>query len=276
MKIINYRYYCFLIITGLFICLARNGYAQEDPKNKERCENNRKMLADQESKLKAVNADLSKVPEPKELEDARDHMLFIRTYKNKPSLIYAMSEEEKKTLNRVMGRYHFSFEDCSKGPNASPPGVCMTELYNLIVKKIDNGKILISKKPELLQQKKEIEEKIRFHRNNLDALGCDKSEITAKESITGHWRITQGSYTGTLTVTQNQGSLSGTMSWDNHQNGRIESGNFNNGRVFFVIAYSEDLKGSYSATLDNSGKKMLDGTCSSNKGTAASWTAIKQ
>lgn len=152
----------------------------------------------------------------------------------------------------------------------------MVNLYNLITKKIDDGKILASKKPELLQQKKEIEEKIRFHRNNMDALGCDKSEITAKESITGHWRITQGSYAGTLTVTQNQGSLSGTMNWDNHQNGRIESGNFNNGRVFFVIAYSEDLKGSYSATLDNSGKKMLDGTCSSNKGTTASWTAVKQ
>jgi hypothetical protein len=275
MKIINYRYYCFLIITGLFIFLTRNGYAQEDPKNKERCENNRKMLADQESKLKTVNTELNKVPEPKELEDARDHMVFIRTYKSKPDLIKTMTKEEKITLNRIVGRYNFSLEECAKGAPTTP-WFCINDLYYLIVKKIDDGKILMSKKPELLQQKKEIEEKIRFHRNNLDALGCDKSEITAKESITGHWRITQGSYAGTLTVTQNQGSLSGTMNWDNHQNGRIESGNFNNGRVFFVIAYSEDLKGSYSATLDNSGKKMLNGTCSSNKGTTASWTAVKQ
>lgn len=275
MKIINHSHYCYLIIIGLFICLTRNGYAQEDPKNKERCENNRKMLADQESKLKTVNAELNKVPEPKELEDARDHMVFIKTYKNKPDLIKTMNKEEKNTFNRIIARYNFSLEECSKG-NQTPSWFCMDDLYRLIAKKIDDGKILISKKPELLQEKKEIEEKIRSHRNNLVALRCDMSEITAKESITGHWRITQGSYTGTLTVTQNQGSLSGTMNWDNHQNGRIESGNFNNGRVFFVIAYSEGLKGSYAATLDDSGKKMLDGTCSSNKGTSATWTAVKQ
>jgi plastocyanin len=96
-----------------------------------------------------------------------------------------------------------------------------------------------------------------------------------KHGLTGAWRITQtgngSTYTGTLSITQNGGEISGSAEWDNHSHGTI-SGHVAGDRITFTISYGGGLIGMYEATVESG--RMNYGSARSNKGGgAASWYA---
>jgi hypothetical protein len=99
---------------------------------------------------------------------------------------------------------------------------------------------------------------------------------SSNRNISGSWIITQGSHVGNLSLDQSGTNLSGAMDWNNHEDARIESGWYADGKVEFVLAYSNGLKGTYRATVDASGKSMTGGTASSNRGTSATWYGTKR
>lgn len=103
------------------------------------------------------------------------------------------------------------------------------------------------------------------------------TKITAGSgALDGVWLITQGGYTGKMTLRQSGEQLSGQVDWTNHPKGTIQDGTAKYTMIMFTIEYAGGLVGYYSATLDESGKKMINGTGTTNKGASVTWTAIKQ
>ena len=90
-------------------------------------------------------------------------------------------------------------------------------------------------------------------------------------SISGKWRIEQTNaggpeFTGTLILDQHGSGFSGSVTWDNHGKAKIVNGTVSRGAstgqgsiISFVIEYDGGLKGKYYATLNASGKMLVDG-----------------
>ncbi len=90
------------------------------------------------------------------------------------------------------------------------------------------------------------------------------------------WKITEGADTGVLTLYQSGTNLSGSLNWNDQRNGTIESGYLFTETIMFTVVYPGDLRVVYTARVDQSGKKMLNGSTVSNKGTSTNWSATKQ
>lgn len=105
-------------------------------------------------------------------------------------------------------------------------------------------------------------------------LNIPPKDIT--NNITGNWQIIQGNYSGVLTLKQVGSELSGEVQWNNHQKGKLESGTFFSGFIIFVVVYDGDLRGNYTARLDETGMKLMDGKGLSNKGTETTWSATRR
>lgn len=99
--------------------------------------------------------------------------------------------------------------------------------------------------------------------------------IDLLNDLSGTWKITQGNYTGTLSIRQSGNEFTGNMNWSNHQKASIESGMLFSGSVMITLAYDGELRGYYTGKLDATGKKM-EGECISNKGSSEKWAAVRQ
>jgi hypothetical protein len=115
-----------------------------------------------------------------------------------------------------------------------------------------------------------IQEKIDF------SMKPSTKTVTGSGALDGVWLITQGGYTGKITLHQSGEELSGQVDWTNHPKGTIQSGTTKYTMIMFTIEYPGGLLGYYSATLDESGRKMINGTGTTNKGAAVTWSAVKQ
>jgi len=102
------------------------------------------------------------------------------------------------------------------------------------------------------------------------------SIVDASKPLEGVWLITQDGRSGRINLRQSGENLSGSVEWTNHPKGTIQNGTIQYTLVMFTIEYPDGLIGYYSGTLDESGKKMINGTAISNKGTSANWSAVRQ
>lgn len=220
------KYFTLLLVI---IPLSQPGYAQlTEEQRKERCQNNKNHLIELEKQLAIVNAELSKTPERKEIEEERDHMVFVKKIKNDPDKYYELSSSDLAAFNRILSKYNFNFGGCHENDSYTENEqikYCLNNLYNIIARKIERDKALLPQRPGLLKQKTDINKQIDIYHNNLVALGCDvktaeKNTDIDLNSVTGtwDWYWAESGKTlerhGTVTFYDN-----GKMSWDGGSDG---------------------------------------------------------
>ena len=163
-----------------FLLLSFNASAQDltDAQRLERCQNNKNRLTELEKQSAIVNAELRKIPEKKEIDDARDNMIFIKKLGSDYRIVNVekLSEKQKLLYRKILSLYNFDIGDCYDNSSANFTS-CIVGLYTTIVQKIDKGSALLLQRPALVKQKQDIDKQIASHRNNIIALGCDKTSF---------------------------------------------------------------------------------------------------
>jgi hypothetical protein len=214
------------LIFLVLICLSQPVKAQlSDAERLERCQNNKNRIVELETQLRVIDAELSQAMSPKEIEDARTEMVYVKWIKNAPNLV----PENLNKFDRIVAHYNFNFDRCAKKQtlDMQPLTPCITALEEIIAQKIDKAVSL--NRPALLAKKNETEKQLAFHRNNLLKWGCDA--LTTPD-ISGSWTSnidvsysisqTQSAFTweapklhskGEGTVTGNSISVTWTGDW---------------------------------------------------------------
>ena len=175
--------YLLLIISYIFFpTLIQTARAQlGDAEKSERCENNKKRLAELQAQLEQLNIQLLNMPERKQIEDERTDMTEANRLRNlyKKERHPADAEEAeavKVDIERLRAKYNYS---CARALYSN----CADGLYNFLAKKIDREEKIIPGRSALLQTRTDLEKQIAFHKNNITALGCDAYNI----AIAGNW-----------------------------------------------------------------------------------------
>ncbi len=73
----------------LFLLLSFSATAQDltDAQRLERCQNNKNRLAELETQLRVVDAELSQTWSKKEIEDARNKMVFVKKLRTSQAVL---------------------------------------------------------------------------------------------------------------------------------------------------------------------------------------------
>ena len=197
-----------------FLLLSFNASAQDltDAQRLERCQNNKNRLAELETQLRVIDAELSKTWSKKEIEDARENMVFVRSFgqKSRP--------EDVKKIDRIAAIYNFVVD--GKGSSY------LVQLENEIGKKIDKAVSLQNKRPELLNKKNEIDKQIASHRNNIIALGCDKASFNGNTpNLAGTWKGLNWVYEITQNGTAFSWKITNDAAYNESAKGDILDGN---------------------------------------------------
>ena len=211
-----------------FLLLSFNASAQDltDAQRLERCQNNKNRLTELEKQSAIVNAELRKIPEKKEIDDARDNMIFIKKLEtDRIDNVKKLSEKQKLLYRKILSLYNFDIGDCYDNSSANFTS-CIVGLYTTIVQKIDKGSALLLQRPALVKQKQDIDKQIASHRNNIIALGCDKTSFNGNTpNLAGTWKGLNWVYE----ITQNGTAFSWTITNDAAYNesakGNILDGN---------------------------------------------------
>lgn len=94
-------------------------------------------------------------------------------------------------------------------------------------------------------------------------------------NVAGEWNVVQGSLRGVLSLAQSGDALSGSLDWDGHADGTVESGFCRDGRVEFTVVYPGGMRGAYSASVDDGCTALFDGSTASGSGDTAAWSASR-
>ena len=207
-----------------------------DAQRQERCQNNKNRIAELETQLKVINADLSKSMTNKEMTSQREQLAFVKKTKTVFTKSPYSSSWDSRKISKISAYYNFNMDECLVRIRNKTDFIsavdCLKELEKIIASKIDKANSL--NQPALLAKKNEIEKQIRNHRNNLIALGCgankgnskvcnsDENALFAKMS--GNWKSSimllsiQGScdkVTGTYTIIE----WCDGLDWESSKNG---------------------------------------------------------
>lgn len=180
-----------------------------DAQRQERCQNNKNRIAELETQLKIIDAELSNTMTKREMEDTRTQMTFVRQLKH---LGYYSTDDMNK-LDRISVQYNLNQRDCFEQnlgkAKTGASSFCLTELEKIISAKIDKATALQNKRPDLVNKKNEINKQIATHRSNLIAFGCNNT-------VSSNW---SGVYTnGNVLVTLSGNAASGTYKNDGFTN----------------------------------------------------------
>jgi hypothetical protein len=238
----NYLIVCLvqaIIIITSSLLFSATAHSQDltEAQKQERCQNNKNKIAELEAQVRVIDADMSQAMEPKEIENARKEMIFVRKMINSSK---EPSKDDWNTIHRIAAHYNYG---------ASKQSHSFTELENIIGKKIDKAVSLEDKRPELINKKNEIEKQLAAHRNNLLKWGCDATNISG----TWSWSCCEKKYSGKFTLRVSGNKLSGSFD----DVGDID-GTFSGTTLTFKRTWSAGTQ-NYILTLSSDGK-TLDGS----------------
>jgi hypothetical protein len=155
----------------------------ENDKN-DGCQSNKRDIAELETESGVINAAISQAWTKKEIESARDKMVFVRSMvKNRK-----ITDEEIRKMTLIAKGYAVNdfLEDCVGWVYKE---TCIAALERTIAEKIDKAVSL--DRPKLLARQKEIEKQIAIHRADLLALRCDDANKNNVEEylkkLAGGW-----------------------------------------------------------------------------------------
>lgn len=262
----------------------------------ERCQNNKNRIAELESQLSVINADLSASMTKNEIEDARDKMVYVRGFKKSVSRAFG----NLNTLDRIGAQYNFSPNDCL-GKNITIDEMgnradvvfdsCLMELEKIIAKKIDKAMSL--NRPTLLAKKNEIDKQIASHQNNLIALGCIKPPVSKSENynnaddskLSGIWESDNSGLNGipTLQLNVSGGIVSGGSTYRSASS-KITGGSYDpkSKILSFSFLYSDKLwdkntcKATFTFYEENPHYWILEGRLVSERYGSQYWKLSKE
>lgn len=115
----------------MLICLSQPVKAQlSDAERQERCQNNKNRIAELETQLQVINADLSASMTKKEMEDARTQRVFLTALLQGGNIV-----DEMNRLKRIAAQYNFQYQNCVD-KNITDVGVCIRALRDIMLKKL--------------------------------------------------------------------------------------------------------------------------------------------
>ena len=189
----------FIITTSILFPVTAKSQDLPEAQRIERCQNNKNRIAELEKQLRVVNADLSAFMGPKERDDVKTHLAYVRT------LYEREKDMDWHQYDMVSAQYNFKNKDCASKRTEveARPFKCIAELEKIITDKLNKAATLQNKRPQLISRKNEIDNQLSAHRNNLVALRCDETSSAGTCTLAGKWvHNTEGIGTTTWTITR--------------------------------------------------------------------------
>jgi hypothetical protein len=238
---------CLLLISPVYAI----GQEMSDAQLRERCENNKKALADYDRQLEAIGARLNLTMNDEELALARANRAFVfNIWKMRFAPSGEVRDEQVAKLEELGTLYEF------KGQKSCPQGfkvynsACLSGLTLLIDRRIDTAKQANTQRDELDRQRTQLQRQRAVHQSRLDELDCDMEIESRCKGFAGTWKTKYGTMTSVRSGNQitasydfDGGNLRGTISAD----GRTLTG-----------TYTEiSAKGTFRFTLATDGKSFM-------------------
>ncbi len=251
------RLACFTFVWGTLGCLflfsPAYAISQDLPEAQrlERCENNRKALADYDRQLEAVDA---KLRLPRTAEDfalANAHLRFVNNIQDhgfNKSKNPAVRNEQVAKLEELSILYEFDGREyCPKGFN-DPTTACLIWLGHSISERVTTGVRSNSQKDELNQQRAQLQRQRAVHQSRLKELGCD-SQKSGCLGFAGAWKTTFG----TMTFERSGNQITASYDFDG---GNLRGTLSASGRTLRGTYTETEAKGTFLFTLAADGKSF--------------------
>ena len=97
---------CIIIATTLLFPVTAHSQDLTEEQKKERCQNNKNRIVELESQLKVITDDLSALMEKKEMEDAKAHLIFVKSMYNRELTV------DWNMYDRISAQYNFKNKEC--------------------------------------------------------------------------------------------------------------------------------------------------------------------
>lgn len=171
----------FMLMSISFLCaLDLNAQNQTAAEKQDLCKNNKARIAELETQLATVKEEIGKIWVNKEIENARNDMIWVKSIKNVKS-----EEDWSKNISPRITKmvktkdYQYDFTDCLHNSPGTLANVnaCLSSFELSIGKRIDKAVIDQKKYPDLTKQKQTIESQIEAHKKNLSLLGCKEPDM---------------------------------------------------------------------------------------------------
>jgi len=253
------RLACFLFAFGTLGCLflispvCAIGQDLSGAQRRERCENNRRYLADYDRQLEAIEAKLNLTMSEEELARAKANLSFalniLQWGRNENP---AVREEQVAKLQELSTLYEFDEQkNCPQGFKTYYYD-CMTRLTDVIRRRIEPAKQANSQRNELYEKRKQLQTQRAVHQSRLDELGCGQESEPAKsgcQGFAGTWKTTFG----TMTFDRSGNQITSSYDFDGGNIRGIISGN---GRTLTGTYTETSAKGTFTFSLAADGKSF--------------------
>ena len=237
---------CIIWLLILFAFSFKSTQAQDmsEAQRKERCENNKNRIAELETELRIIYADLSQTMEKKEIVDAKGKINYLEKMRYKHfdrdrSGLGDIGKDEWIKIERIAAQYNFNFKDCEKRrPKTLEVPMCLMDLSDLIEKKIKKAVSMQNLRPALIKKRHENEKLLASHKNNLIVLRCNEATITPDfnySRLSGTWQSDWGPVD--LNVSPN--SVTGSWKQSGTGTGQITGGSFDGKTKKLSFKYSQ-------------------------------------
>jgi hypothetical protein len=249
------RLACFAFAFGtlgcLFLISPVYAIAQDLPEAQrlERCENNRKTLADYDRQLEAVDAKLRLTMTDEEFALAKAHRVFVFNIQdNGFNKNPAVREEQVAKLEELSILYEFDGrEHCPTGFK-DPTTACLIWLGHRITERVSTAVQSNSQKDELKKQRAQLQRQRAVHQSRLKELGCD-SQKNDCQGFAGAWKTTFG----TMTFERSGNQITASYDFDG---GNIRGTLSGSGRTLRGTYTETEAKGTFLFTLTADGKSF--------------------
>lgn len=186
----------------------------------ERCENNKRYIADYESQISVVLVDLA-LTAPDHIARAKTQMGFLRSLKNRKSSDQEKAIEDEAVME-IASEYGFDLRRCQLDIYRDEPDKhrftvfydCVDKLANKLADNLRFAESLVPRRGELRQKLAGLERQKAIHQNNLIVFRCDDAATTT--STGGKWAGTWVRNDGveTVTISGGSGGIQGAFSYE--------------------------------------------------------------
>jgi len=229
------------------------GQDLSEAQRRERCENNRRYLADYDRQLEAIEARLQLTMSDEELARARAHFKFAwNILQNGRNESAAVREEQVAKLEELSTLYEFDEQKyCPQGFKIYYFD-CMTRLTDVIRRRIETAEQANSQRDELYEKRKQLQRQRAVHQSRLDELGCaQESELQKRgcQGFAGSWKTTFG----TMTFERSGNQITSSYDFDG---GNIRGTISGDGRTLTGTYSETSAKGTFRFSLGADGKSF--------------------
>ena len=240
---------CLFLITPVYAI----GQDLSEAQRRERCENNRRYIADYDRQLEPIEAKLKSTMSDEELARAQANFNFARYILRWGDDENAAVKEEQvarlEELSRLYGLDQQKY--CPRGFKVYH-GNCVVRLAEVIRLRIEAAKQANPQRDELNKQRTQLQKQRAIHQSRLDELGCGPGSEPQKsgcQGFAGAWKTTFG----TMTFERQGNQITSSYDFDGGNIRGILSGD---GRTLTGTYTETEAKGTFRFSLAADGKSF--------------------